>query len=82
MQDSLIEKIKIALSRALNGKEMQQISLDARLKEDLGLDSMTSLTFLLILEEIIDGFMVDPESLQMDDLITIQSVVSYVERSI
>lgn len=74
-----IEQITIALSRALNGKPLDNITLNTKLREDLGLDSITSLTFLMALEEVIEGFIVDPETLNMDDLECVQTIAKYVE---
>jgi len=74
-----IEKISMALSRALHGKSLENITLKTKLREDLGLDSITSLTFLMALEEVIDGFIVDPDTLNMDDLECVQTIARYVE---
>ncbi len=71
-------EIKKALANALNLNETQAIQEDSRLKEDFGLDSMTSLTFLMELENNIPGFIVDPENLEMEDLDTVRSVAQYV----
>ncbi len=72
------EHVKQSLARALKLHSTENLYLHTKLKEDLGLDSMTSLTFLMELENAIQGFYVDPESLEMDDLETIESVCCYV----
>lgn len=82
MQIHIVEKIKLALSKALDGKSLDNISINAKLREDLGLDSMSSLTFLMTLEELIQGFSVDPETLEAKDLESIATVSSYVEARI
>jgi acyl carrier protein len=82
MQSDVIAKIKAALSAALGGKSMEDVQPEMRLKEEVGLDSMTSLTFLMALEEKINGFSVDPETLESHDLETIKSVALYVEKQL
>ncbi len=77
-QTELITKIITALSKALDGKDLSDLPLTTQLRDDLGLDSMTSLTFLMALEEEITGFVVDPDSLRMDDLYSIDSIAHYV----
>lgn len=71
-------RVKEALASALNYTTIDLIKMDHHLKHDLQLDSMNSLMFLMNLEENIDGFLVDPETLQMEDLETVSSIVSYV----
>lgn len=82
MQSDVIVKIKAALSTALGGKNIDDIQPEMRLKEEVGLDSMTSLTFLMALEEEIKGFSVDPETLESHDLETIKSVAFYIEKQL
>lgn len=82
MQIELIEKVKLALSKALNSKSLENIYPETRLREDLGLDSMSSLTFLMALEESIDGFVVDPDTLDMSDLECVKTIMGYVKRQL
>ncbi len=70
--------VKSALASTLNFSNITSIHSTHHLKNDLQLDSMSSLMFLMKLEESIDGFYVDPETLQMQDLETVSSVVRYV----
>lgn len=78
MRYQVAHKIKKALRSTLNLSEDQVIHSETKLKEDLGLDSMSSLTFLLALEEKIDGFNVNPDLLEMEDLATLDSITNYV----
>lgn len=78
MPTDVIIKVKSTLIEVLNLKKETNISDQSKLKDDLGLDSMSSLTFLMKLEENIDGFVVDPETLEMSDLETISSIAQYV----
>lgn len=81
-QNFLFEKVQFALSKVLNGRDLQEIKPLTKLRDDLGLDSITSLTFLMTLEEDIDGFMVDPDSLNMNDLDCVMSITDYVKRQL
>lgn len=71
-------RVKEALACALNYSGIDTIEMKHHLKKDLQLDSMSSLMFLMKLEENISGFIVDPDTLQMKDLETVSSVVQYV----
>ena len=82
MQLELLPIVKAALSKALHGQSVDHYPLLAKLKDDLGLDSMTSLTFLMALEDMIEGFIVDPETLEVNDLESIETITSYVERQL
>lgn len=70
--------VKQALLSALHFSNITEINIHDRLREDLHLDSMSSLMFLIKLEEFIPGFYVDPETLHANDLETISSVIRYV----
>lgn len=67
-----------ALASTLNFSNISSIESNHRLRDDLALDSMSSLMFLMKLEETIEGFYVDPETLEMSDLETVSSVSNYV----
>lgn len=79
MSGEILSAIKDALKSTLNLNEETQILQNTKLKEDLGLDSMSTLTFLIALEESIDGFIVDPDLLDIGDLETVASVENYVK---
>ena len=70
--------VKNALASTLNFSDINSILLNHNLRKDLQLDSMSSLMFLMKLEESVDGFFVDPETLQMSDLETVSSIIQYV----
>ncbi len=82
MKPNLIEQIKLALSKSLNGKIIEHITEQTKLRDDLGLDSITSLTFLMALEEVIEGFIVDPDELNMDDLTSVKTIMQYINRQL
>jgi acyl carrier protein len=52
--------------------------MESRLKDDLGLDSMSTLSFLMSLEDNLPGFAVDPDTLDANHLETVASVMEYV----
>ncbi len=79
---TVIHQVTSALSKALNGKALSDISPETKLRDDLGLDSITSLTFLMALEEEVEGFVVDPDTLNMDDLDCIKTITDYVLRQL
>lgn len=74
--------VKHALASTLHFSDIASINNNHRLREDLQLDSMSSLMFLMKLEENVEGFFVDPETLDMKDLATVSSVVRYVDSQI
>lgn len=78
MNSTIIENVKKSLQQALDLNENTEISMTAKLKDDLGLDSMSSLTFLITLEENIEKFTVNPESLEMSDLESVETISNYV----
>lgn len=82
MKDEILFKVKKALSETLNLKSAEHIQLETKLKDELGLDSMTSLNFLMELENNIGNFIVDPDTLEADDLSTVESIISYVTKEI
>ena len=82
MKKELLEKVKLTLAEILNINSLNEIKDNSKLKDDLGLDSMSSLTFLMALEDKITGFVVDPDNLEMEDLETVISITEYVYRQI
>lgn len=79
MQLSTEILVKNALASTLGFSSVDLIDMDSHLKNDLKLDSMSSLMFLMKLEETIDGFYVDPETLEMRDLETVNTIVNYID---
>ena len=54
------------------------LSEEISLRDDLGMDSLSSLTFLMELESSIDGFSVNPENLDEQHFSSIGKMVDYV----
>ena len=76
------QSVKEALASTLNFSSFDHINTKDYLRDDLHLDSMSSLMFLMKLEESINGFYVDPETLDAKDLETVSSVIEYVDKQI
>ncbi len=58
------------------------VHINSKLKDDLGLDSMSSLTFLMALEDNIDGFVVNPDNLEVEHLTTVETIANYVNQQL
>jgi len=82
MKELICEKVKQTLAETLNLKSTENIHKNTHLKEDLGLDSMSSLTFLMALEDSIDGFTVDADTLDVEHLVSVESITGYVMQSL
>jgi acyl carrier protein len=73
----LVYTVKKVLSEVIANDEIFDLSDYSSLKEDVGLDSMTSLTFLMALEDKLD-FTVDPSTLRASDFDNIMSICGYI----
>ena len=82
MKENISEQVRETLAATLNLKSTETIHLNTNLKEDLGLDSMTSLTFLMALEDNIKGFAVDADTLEVEHLVSVESITGYVMQSL
>lgn len=79
---AIIDLIKKSLVETLKLPVATPIPTDIVLRDDFGLDSMSSLSFLIKLENHIPGFIVNPETLEENDLDTIETVYAYIQKSI
>ncbi|KMW71090.1 acyl carrier protein [Photorhabdus luminescens subsp. luminescens] len=70
--------IKNILTKELNVGSLNDISESTSLRDELGLDSMTTLTFLMSLEDNVPNFMIDANTLEASDVQSIGSVCDYV----
>ena len=57
----------------------QAIAADAHLKNDLGIDSISSMDLLMYLEDHIDGFTVNADTLEARHFNTPTSMTEYIE---
>jgi acyl carrier protein len=76
--DRISDTVRRILADITLDDAVLDMSLDTRLREDLGIDSMTSLTFLMALEDEIPGFMVDATTLTAEHFQTIGGICAYV----
>ena len=58
--------------------EIESVRGDMKIRDDVGLDSIGILEFVLAIE---DEFQIKVEDDKMDDIITIDDVVSYIEKA-
>jgi acyl carrier protein len=73
----IIAHLQIALSAVLN-RDILELPEDARLFDDLGLDSTSVIELLMALEDTID-LEVDPDELEPEIFQTVGSFTDYVE---
>lgn len=78
-KEEIIDIVKTALVKTIKLSESTDVDINASLKDEYGLDSMSSLVFLMELEESITGFNVNAETLEEKHLTNISSVVDYIE---
>ena len=82
LNNNIVNQVIEALVKTLNLPISERVVPSTKLKEDLGLDSMSSLTFLIALEDMISDFSINPDTLDTNHLETVQSVVDYVTQEI
>ncbi|WP_349010512.1 acyl carrier protein [Photorhabdus bodei] len=70
--------IKNILTKELNVGSLNDMNESTSLRDELGLDSMTTLTFLMSLEDNVPNFMIDANTLEASHVQSIGSVCDYV----
>ncbi|MNJ70980.1 acyl carrier protein [compost metagenome] len=55
------------------------ISADSHLRDDLGLDSLTSMELLVNLEDDIEGFFVNPDTIAPGHFNTVATLAGYID---
>jgi acyl carrier protein len=73
----ILDRLRESLSEVLN-REVPPLPEDARLFEDLTMDSTSVIELLMVLEDTV-GLEVDPEELGPEVFKTVSSLVDYVE---
>lgn len=73
----ILEHIRIAIAEVLNQK-IDQLSEDARLFEDLALDSTMVIELLMALEDT-TALEIDPDELEPEVFHTVRSLAEYVQ---
>jgi diaminopimelate decarboxylase len=74
----IIESVKSALKATVKLPENFTITMDSHLRDDIGIDSLTSMDFLMYLEDHIDGFRVDASTLTPAHFNSVKAIVEYV----
>ncbi len=76
----ILDSIKGGLLDSITGLKKEQIQFDSHLKNDLGLDSLSSMFFLTYLEDNLPGFEVNPDTIEAKDFNTVETIYNYVSR--
>ena len=82
MQTSIVESMKPVLQSVLKIDDVSKVSAETRLFEDLNMDSTSSLEVLMALEEVIDGLVIDPETLDIEHFKTVGSLAHYIQTTL
>ena len=75
---AVVESVESALTEVLE-REVSGLTADVRLFEDLHLDSTSVMEMLMSLEDSMN-IAVDPETLDMDDFMTVGTLTAYLQR--
>ena len=76
--ETISTKIIAVIIDILKPPAEQMLSEDTLLADDLGLDSMSTLAFLMALEDAIEGFRIDPDTLEAKHFVSIKTISEYV----
>jgi len=74
----ILDTIKDGLLDSIPNITKEQIQLEAHLKNDLGIDSLSSMFFLTYLEDHIHGFEVNANTIEARHFNTLQTIYEYV----
>ena len=75
-EKNMFEKVKKILEKQLRLKEGVEVTLDSRIKEDLGADSLDVLQLLMAIE---DEYGVEVPDEKLAEFSTVGDVVAYLE---
>lgn len=78
MTENIISIVNQGLRTILELPEDKVIDPNAHLKNDLGIDSITSMDLLMYLEDHIDGFTVQADTLEARHFNTATSMTEYI----
>jgi acyl carrier protein len=77
-RSQIIDHVRIALSTVLN-RDVPELTEQARLFEDLALDSTSVIELLMGLEDTIEDLEIDPDELEPEVFRTVGSLTDYIE---
>jgi acyl carrier protein len=75
-RQEIVSAITVALGEVLQ-RDVDGVTEDTRLFEDLNLDSTTIIELLMALEDVL-GILVDPDTLEPDHFTTVGALADYV----
>lgn len=78
----IIDIIKDGLMDSIPNLKKEQIEFNSHLKNDLGIDSLSSMFFLTYLEEKIADFEVNADTIEAKHFNTLETIYSYIESEI
>ncbi|WP_200825137.1 MULTISPECIES: acyl carrier protein [Aquimarina] len=74
----ILDIIKEGLLDSIPNITKEQIKMDSHLKNDLGIDSLSSMFFLTYLEDNINEFEVNADTIEARHFNTLQTIFDYV----
>jgi len=77
-RDLANQQLVSALKNIITIPEDIELTEQVSLRDDLGMDSLASLTFLMELEESIENFSIDPENLEERHFESLGAMVDYI----
>ncbi|KNH29551.1 phosphopantetheine-containing protein [Pseudomonas syringae] len=77
---SLLSAVNEALSDIMSSAV--SVSLETDFNEDLDLDSVLFVQFLLTLEEKVPGLMFEPDQIDQDAFTTVGKLISWIEQHV
>ena len=78
----ILNTIKDGLMASIPNLSKDQIQLESHLKNDLGIDSLSSMFFLTYLEDNIPGFEVNADTIEAKHFNTLQTIYDYIQSEI
>ena len=82
METTILNIIKDGLMDSIPNLNRDNINLESHLKNDLGIDSLSSMFFLTYLEDNINGFEVNADTIEAKHFNTLQTIYDYVQSEI
>lgn len=79
-RNQLIQQVRVAIAEVLN-REIPELTEDARLFEDLAMDSTSIIELLMGIEDATD-IDIDPDELTPEAFTTVGALVDYLESSL
>ncbi|NRA69425.1 MAG: acyl carrier protein [Gammaproteobacteria bacterium] len=78
MNTLIIKTVKAGLHATVKIPDNFEIKIDSHLRDEVGIDSLTSMDFLMYLEDHIEGFYVDANTLIPAHFNTVTTIVEYI----